>query len=375
VGTGHGIAYVSFAAGLYGLERMALTTAELLRDEGSPCIFAPPGPIHDAAAARVLHSVVARGPVQLLHRTRRWSGRYRQVSIITSSLRQAALVRALSAVCAVPIRQLSMVHGGNDEAASYGRKKWIQHLGIPIGAVSEYARERLIGHGLDPAGVEVVENFLLPREIQAAPARRAFAPGIPPRRGVIVSRVDRVKRLDLLLDAARESRALRESFTFEVLGGRGDAWDDLQPRAAALDGCVSFRGFEPEPLHRIASADFLLHTCPVEAFGMVVLEAFACRVPVVVPSIGGAGCIVQDGQTGLAFDPYRVGDLERALMRLRSMTAAELNAMTDRAHEELRLRFSGRVQREQLSRLLGLRDSGVRVLWSRLSRLNSPRQA
>jgi glycosyltransferase involved in cell wall biosynthesis len=52
------------------------------------------------------------------------------------------------------------------------------------------------------------------------------------------------------------------------------------------------------------------HACDVfvlpsvhEPFGIVVLEAWSCRKPVLVSRVGGLRHLVKDGQTGLFFEP------------------------------------------------------------------------
>jgi glycosyltransferase involved in cell wall biosynthesis len=343
---------VSFAGGLYGVERMTLNLAELLAHDASTAVFAPPGPIHGAARDLGLESIVFDSDLDLFQRFRAWVKPFDQAGAVTSSLRHALAIRAAALVTRRRIPQVSIVHGGNSDAESYGHKSTLLRLGVKVVAVSEYVHERLTAHGLAPGKVEVIENFLLPRERDRFPSRRPYGNDEAPTKGVVVSRFDTHKRLDVLADALIASRALRSQFTFQIVGGPGTASAALAPLFAELDGCVDLVGFDPDPSRRIARADFLLHLCPSEAFGMVVLEAMACAVPVVVPGVGGAGCLVVDGVTGLIFDPRRPGELERALAALAALTPAELNGMTARASELLETRFNGSRQREQLLALL-----------------------
>ena len=46
-----------------------------------------------------------------------------------------------------------------------------------------------------------------------------------------------------------------------------------------------------------------------ETFGLVVVEAFACGVPVVASRLGAMAEIVEDGRTGLLFTPGDPDDL------------------------------------------------------------------
>ena len=53
-----------------------------------------------------------------------------------------------------------------------------------------------------------------------------------------------------------------------------------------------------------------------ETFGRVAAEAFACGVPVIATRIGAAAEIVEDGRTGLLFEPGNPGDLSEKVVRM-----------------------------------------------------------
>jgi alpha-1,6-mannosyltransferase len=94
------------------------------------------------------------------------------------------------------------------------------------------------------------------------------------------------KHWEVVLDAFARVRAKRPAVL--VLFGDGPERAKLE-RLAPPD--VRFEGFETnrEKLAAsLASADVLVHGCPRETFGLVVSEAVACGLPVVVPDSGGA---------------------------------------------------------------------------------------
>jgi glycosyltransferase involved in cell wall biosynthesis len=133
------------------------------------------------------------------------------------------------------------------------------------------------------------------------------------------------KRLDVLVDAARESKAS------VVLGGDGPARRSLERRAGELDADVRFLGFldRDELPAFYASLDVFAFPSPVETQGIVALEAMACGTPVVGADQGALAETVDDGQTGYHFtagDPQALrAAVHRALSDQQQLSEACLD--------------------------------------------------
>ena len=125
--------------------------------------------------------------------------------------------------------------------------------------------------------------------------------------------------------------------------GTGALGRALRARGAACDN-VHFHGFHADMPAALAAADLLLHTCPTEPFGLVVLEAMASGLPVLVPDTGGAGDLVIPGLTGLHYRAGNAEDLAARLLAVDHMLPWSLNAMVHQARLDLVHRF-GRVRR------------------------------
>jgi len=131
-----------------------------------------------------------------------------------------------------------------------------------------------------------------------------------------VNRLDRAKRIDLLLEAAALDPALEV-----VIAGDGPDRDRLErlARERGLDGRARFAGrVSRDELADLYGSCLAVYYAPVdEDFGMVPLEAFLSEKPVLTTTdAGGPLEIVADGQTGLVVSP-EASELARAAGWLR----------------------------------------------------------
>jgi glycosyltransferase involved in cell wall biosynthesis len=92
--------------------------------------------------------------------------------------------------------------------------------------------------------------------------------------------------------------------------------------ALGLNEHVVFAGFHRNVMDVLMLADVVVHASILpEPFGRVILEAMACRKPVIATKAGGVPEIIDEGRTGLMFPP---GDCE-------ALAAAILDLLADRA--------------------------------------------
>ena len=140
---------------------------------------------------------------------------------------------------------------------------------------------------------------VLPHPPQALPYRSA------PSQGFVLSasRLDRAKRIDLLLEGA----ALQPGFDVVVVSDGPDR-ERLEgiARAKGLDGRIRFEGrIDAERLAELYATCSSVYYAPVdEDFGMGPYEAFLSGKPVITTSdAGGPLDVVHDGKTGLVVEP------------------------------------------------------------------------
>jgi glycosyltransferase involved in cell wall biosynthesis len=319
----HPLVYVLHSSKLYGTERMALETLFGLRGEFEPILFSPPGPAMDEAEKRGCQVQRFGDKKEFSLSLRRCLAKYPSLTFVATGVVQSAICIFWNLFYRRQIKHFQIVHGGAGERGSYGRKKWLNYASVTFITVSDWARQKLIANGVRPDRIEVIPNFLSEARVAQAPRRPPYErPGV--RNVLIVSRMDPLKRVGLLLDALDRCPAELADISFRILGV-GPEMQPLAQRAAATHGNVCFAGHSDNVAAELAGADLLIHTCPVESFGLVVLEAMAANLAVLVPAAGGAAALVEEGISGFKFRADDAADLAARLVELKDAPAQIFN--------------------------------------------------
>src|SRR5581483_1241436 len=142
-----------------------------------------------------------------------------------------------------------------------------------------------------------IEASVLPHPPQSLDYRTAEPEGYI----LSVNRLDRAKRIDLLVEAAKREPTLRV-----VVTGEGPDRERLEGLAHGLDGRIEFTGrVDDARLADLYARSLGVFYAPVdEDFGMVPYEAFLSGKPVVTTSdAGGPLEVVHDRETGIVAAP------------------------------------------------------------------------
>ncbi|HZU20814.1 MAG TPA: glycosyltransferase [Gaiellaceae bacterium] len=186
-----------------------------------------------------------------------------------------------------------------------------------IVAISDAVREFHVAAGL-PADKLVTIHYGLDEPPQAPSETTPADVGIPPDAPLVlaVGRLIEQKDHATLLHAfARVREAVREA-RLAVLGwGRLEHELHALAHELGLDGAAYLLG-RVEPRDWLQRADVLAHTSRWEGFGIVLLEAMLCGLPIVATRVSAVPEIVVDGETGLLVPPGSVGAVADALTRL-----------------------------------------------------------
>jgi len=173
-------------------------------------------------------------------------------------------------------------------------------------AVSPTAEARVLPYA-------VGKTFMVTPGVDTA----VFVPHDPPEPGVQIPSVLYVGRIERS-SAWKGIEHLMKAFALVlqelpeaelVLAGGGDAVGEHRSSAARLGigERVRFRGLLTGPAlvkaYHQASVVVLPSTTEAESFGMALLEAMACRKPVVASNVGGIPFVVDDGGDGFLVPP------------------------------------------------------------------------
>jgi glycosyltransferase involved in cell wall biosynthesis len=127
------------------------------------------------------------------------------------------------------------------------------------------------------------------------------------------------KGIDVLLQAFSLLQKVAPLLTL-VLVGDGHLRSDLETLAKTLgiSNKVKFLGRKgrPEVAKLILHCEIFVLPSRAEPFGIVLIEAMACRKPVVATMVGGIPEIVENGKNGILVEPDNPKALAEALIAM-----------------------------------------------------------
>lgn len=205
-------------------------------------------------------------------------------------------------------------------------RQYLEGLGFPRDAIFR--------------GIDVVDNAWFAETARSAP-RTPPLPELEPSQPYFLAsnRFIARKNLPRLLDAYAAYRTQSAAPWPLVMLGDGVLRDELQARATALglEGSVLWAGFRQiEELPAFyAHAGAFVHPAEADQWALVVNEAMACGLPVLVSR--GAGCwpdLVEEGVNGFTFAPTDTEALTQGFLAL-SAPDTNLRAMGEASRERI----------------------------------------
>jgi N-acetyl-alpha-D-glucosaminyl L-malate synthase BshA len=201
-----------------------------------------------------------------------------------------------------------------------------------VTAISYYLRDATRETFSTERHIEVIYNFIDADYYERRPnesLRRVLAPN-GERIMLHISTFRPIKRITDCIEVLARVQAKGSRSVRLIMCGDGPERKEAETLAARLgvSDQVEFVGKQPQSQIRdyLSVADLLLLPSQSESFGLVALEAMACRVPVIATRVGGVPEVVEDGGSGYLFEVGDVDAMAEAAMRIIS---------DDREHERL----------------------------------------
>ncbi|HOX07935.1 MAG TPA: glycosyltransferase family 1 protein [Planctomycetota bacterium] len=186
--------------------------------------------------------------------------------------------------------------------------------------VSEFSKREMCElYGADPGKVRVVYNGVDPRFAQAGAAATAKTAAsklkLPKRYALYVGALEEKKNIPRLLAAWKLVSAKVKGLKLVLAGGKGGKGFDAEAavKAVGVDDSVVLAGYvaDSDLPAVMAGAEIFVYPSLYEGFGLPVLEAMACGVPVVTSKTSSLGEIA--GDAARLVDPESVEDLAGAM--------------------------------------------------------------
>lgn len=233
-------------------------------------------------------------------------------------------------------------------------------LADAVVAVSEGQRQKILTCGVRPNKVRVIHNAI-DLDCFPGPAERGIRAELNiPGDAVLVVTAGRLSPEKNHLGLVEAAKRVLEKMpgVYFVIFGEGFLRHELEK--AVAEAGIGDRFFLPGFRSDVRS---LLHECDIfalsshtEGLPNVVLEAFACRKPVVATSVGGTPEVVQQDENGFLVPAGEMGLFADAILKLASDPELRRN-MGDNGYEHVMTAFGYAVQTdayvEIFSELLG----------------------
>jgi len=298
----------------------------------------------------------ALSPVRLFFAARRFFTDHKIECALLPSYAPASSLAVLLAAMSCGVRRVMMneSHAGTERATGWKRtlKRWLvgRFQAALVGGLPQ--KRHFTALGMDPetifTGYDAIDNAFFAREaerVRGDPEAWRKRLGLPDRYILSLGRMVEKKNLGCLVTAYAELRQrLGEHAPALVLVGSGDQEPALREQCADLGLRViestaheasslntenlklnthpssvwmpGFRQIEENPAFYALAECFVLPSL-WEEWGLVVNEAMACGLPVVVSkTVGSAEDLVRHGENGFQFDPTRPEELTDALATL-----------------------------------------------------------
>ncbi len=203
----------------------------------------------------------------------------------------------------------------NPVAASYVyASEWLipkVYRNVPVVAVSGSTKSELIEHGIPEQNIQVIHNCVDHEQYRPHGKKNTHSFTIG-----FFGRIKKYKSIEHLLEAFEKIKNRIPGAKLLIVGD-GDYLKTLRKIASDMKYAddITFTGYVSgdEKVEHIHSMDVVVNTSSKEGWGLTVIEANACGIPVVGADVPGLRDSIKHEETGLL---YRYGDIDALLVQL-----------------------------------------------------------
>jgi N-acetyl-alpha-D-glucosaminyl L-malate synthase BshA len=213
-----------------------------------------------------------------------------------------------------------------------------------VTSISEYLREETMTRFEMDRRIETIPNFVncdvytpIGEDMRRQELRRRFAGREEP----IFMHLSNFRPVKRVVDAVKVfARIVQEHPAQLVLVGDGPDRSAAEWLAhdLGIHSRVHFLGKQDRVNELLPLADLLLMPSELESFGLVALEAMACKVPTIATRVGGVPELIDDGVTGVLCPVGDIDAMARAALGLLA-DRDRLEAMRDAARQTAQKRY------------------------------------
>lgn len=217
------------------------------------------------------------------------------------------------------IAKVSSAKLGIEAGSFYGRYRFLSNVFISIlkrvdafVAISKEIEEGLFAEGYERSRIYRIPNFV---------DTSVFFPEDKKKQNdkvvIFSGALDKRKGIEILLEAWKDVQQVFPQWKLLILGdGLMKTSLIMQAETLGITKSTVFAGHVHNVPDHLRKADLFVLPSIQEGLPNSLLEAMGCELPVVASRIGGVVDVVEDGKTGMLFEPGNVADLSSALKRL-----------------------------------------------------------
>ena len=350
-----------------GGQRQSFFLSRALKRRGLPFVFVvqPESPLHQRAAEEELPVFPLKIKSELdfgaVFRLARAMKRQKCILAHFHDAHSVSVGSMAASLAKVPLRVISRRVDFPLKRNYFSRRKYTQNVDAII-AISKGVKDVLVEGGIDSKRIKVIPSGIDFAPYQEAASsdylRREFSFSADDYLVGIVAHLADHKGHKYLIQA---TKILKEhsSKIKVIIVGSGPLHMELTKQAeeSGVRDIVFFLGFRKDVPQILSSLDLFVLSSYLEGMGSSLLDAMACRLPVVATKVGGIPEVVMHKETGLLVPPRSPSALAKAILKLyedRDLASR----LGDKGYRVVHQKFSSEAMAEKIIQLyenLGLR--------------------